>query len=83
MAGLAGGGVEGGEGGEAGGGVEVGRDGGVSNCDMPGISEMSRFMRDGGMLLASEDDVDAVAGDALPISPIVLGVGIGVANVIV
>jgi hypothetical protein len=77
MAGLAGGGVG------AGGGVEAGRGGGVSNCDKPGISEMSRFMGDGMLLLAPEDDVDAVAGAALPIRPIVLEVGIGVANVIV
>jgi len=67
----------------AGGGGEAGRGGGESNCDMPGISDISLFMRDGGLLLAPEDDVDAVAGDALPISPIALGVGIGEANVIV
>ncbi len=40
-------------------------------------------MRDGMLLPAPEDDAAAAAGEALPISPIVLGVGIGVANVIV
>ena len=80
-----GGGVGAGGGGEAGGGVEVDRGGGASNCDIPGISDISRFMRDGMLLLAPEDDADAVGGDALPIRPIVLGVGvgIGVANVVV
>lgn len=79
MAGLTGGGLG------AGGGVEAGRGGGVSNCDKPGISEMSRFMRDGMLLLTPEDDAAVVAGEALPIRPMLLGVGvgIGVANVIV
>jgi hypothetical protein len=51
---------------------------------MPGISDISLFMRDGMLLPAPEDEAAAVAGEALPISPIVLGVGvgIGVANVI-
>lgn len=85
MDGLGGGGVGAGGGGEAGGEVEVGRGGGASNCDMPGISDISRFMRDGMLLLAPKDDAAAVTEDTLPISPIVLGVGvgIGVANVIV